>query len=505
MKFLRKSVEMENIRLLKKKLMLLTQKEFIDLLQLQEKKSIIHILISGLLRRFKNMNNILQYDDGLIKDMIFNTKEIIYSRKQHVYWNENPGEDIIDKKSIVTFDLLPRVLLSHISSYLLFTDILLFEQLNVNTFLASRLQNTSQHLDAGLFMKCLKFSNKNNGCTYNWYRFRNLESLSINCRDIVKYYHNCGYFGSVETGNFALLSKLPIWKKLTTLQILHPDRDQLFRNQLLSAVQRVEGNLSNIQYLDILSLTYQVSTFTSLSFWGTLKGVGMSFVACAEKEIISKISTRDLECFHGSLHVLRELYNQNKTQMLKELCLCQEAGDGAFLQWERFRKLQRVVISAYHVQYIEDFKSIVLVPDIEYVSITKCYGSQWQCIIGKLCEGLRNCKKSKLMLNIEIYGCINSYDICLKDFNQLIFIMNQNIRDFVLSIVIGDNCIKKVVNYINSDDDNGYHVNEIGGCIDIVSKNSKIYGKSIMSDWCMKCFFCSGDTSNGCFPLSFYS
>ena len=40
--------------------MLLTQKEFIDLLQLQEKKSIIHILISGLLRRFKNMNNILR-------------------------------------------------------------------------------------------------------------------------------------------------------------------------------------------------------------------------------------------------------------------------------------------------------------------------------------------------------------------------------------------------------------------------------------------------------------
>ena len=95
---------------------------------------------------------------------------------------------------------------------------------------------------------------------------------------------------------------------------------------------------------------------------------------------------------YGSLHILRKLYNQNKTQMLKELCLCQEAGDGAFLQWERFRKLQRVVISAYHVQYIEDFKSIVLVPDIEYIYY-KMLWFQWQCIIGKLCEGLRNCKK----------------------------------------------------------------------------------------------------------------
>ena len=124
--------------------------------------------------------------------------------------NENPGEDIIDKKSIVTFDLLPRVLLSHISSYLLFTDILLFEQLNVNTTLL-RLQNTSQHLDAGLFMKCLKFSNKNNGCTYNWYRFRILNRVD-KLQDIVKYYHNCGYFGSVETGNFVLLSKLQYGK-----------------------------------------------------------------------------------------------------------------------------------------------------------------------------------------------------------------------------------------------------------------------------------------------------
>ena len=84
--------------------------------------------------------------------------------------------------------------------------------------------------------------------------------------------------------------------------------------------------------------------------------------------------------------------------------------------------------------------------------------------------------------------------------------MNQNIRDFVLSIKMNNNSLlKKIVHYISSDNNNDYHLNEIDCCIDVVSNKSKIYAGSIMTDWSMKCFFCGDDMLNGCFPLSFYS
>ena len=495
---------MENIRLLKKKLKLLTQEELIVLLQSEEKNVIIRILISRLICRFKNMNHSLQYGERFIKNMISNVNQIIYLRKEHSDWNENPDEDIIVSESIITFDSLPNVLLSHILSYLSFSGLLLFEQLNINTFLASRFQNsTLQHLDAECFMKCLDFSHKNNGCMYNWYRFGALKSLSVNCRDVVKYYYD---FQLLERRDFGVFFKLPVWKSIEKLQILHPDGDKLFKREFLSAVERVEGNLKNVQYFDILSLNHQISSFASFTFLERLKGVGISFVAYGQKEIFCKISTKDLSCFHGSLYGLKELYNQKKTRILKELCLCQEAGDGSFLQWQELKNLERLAICAYQMQYIEEFKSIILLPDMQYVFISRCYASQWQCIINKLFEALRNCEKRKLMIKIEIYGFMSSDDVYLKDINELINIMNQNIRDFVLSIKMNNNSLlKKIVHYISSDNNNDYHLNEIGCCIDIVSNKSKIYGGSIMTDWSMKCFFCGDNMLNGCFPLSFYS
>ena len=150
------------------------------------------------------------------------------------------------------------------------------------------------------------------------------------------------------------------------------------------------------------------------------------------------------------MYGLKELYNQKKTRILKELCLCQEAGDGSFLQWQELKDLERLAICAYQMQYIEEFKSIILLPDMQYVFISRCYASQWQCIINKLCEALRGCKKRKLMIKMEIYGFMSSDDVYLKDINELINIMNQNIRDFVLSIKMNNNSLlKKIVHYLS--------------------------------------------------------
>ena len=97
---------MENIRLLKKKLKLLTQEDLFVLLQSEEKNVIIRILISRLICRFKNMNHSLQYGERFIKNMISNVNQIIYLRKEHSDWNENPDEDVIVTENIITFDYL---------------------------------------------------------------------------------------------------------------------------------------------------------------------------------------------------------------------------------------------------------------------------------------------------------------------------------------------------------------------------------------------------------------
>ena len=184
---------MEEFFRLKTRLESLSKNEFITFIKSQDHRCIMHLLFHALSKQLLTITDTEEYRATVLmmKQMTSKIDNIIYSRDNNKTQHEEEEEEEEDidininpTTSKINLNKLSSILVSHISGYLQFKDLISFEKVNRNTFIASRSPIIQNILNKDLFIKCIKYSNNNtNKYIYNLYRFRNIKSIEIDIRD----------------------------------------------------------------------------------------------------------------------------------------------------------------------------------------------------------------------------------------------------------------------------------------------------------------------------------
>eukprot|EP01084_Bolivina_argentea_P275587 470032_1 len=149
--------------------------------------------------------------------MCDNTTEIIRSRETQNDTNE-PHTNM---------DTLPNVLISSISSFLTFTDILNLEKCNRSIFIGTRSPISIQKIDSITIGRCIKYSDEYQRES-NWNRFKSITEISINIHDCFEFKQDSAYdyydyvgadYQKLTPIHQHKLKHLPIWSNLKTLNI----------------------------------------------------------------------------------------------------------------------------------------------------------------------------------------------------------------------------------------------------------------------------------------------
>ena len=505
---------------LKKKLQTLNTEQLNLFLQQQGKAKIIDILFAALQHRFMTMTNIFQYDDKFIIEMIKNMTKVIQTRSQHSskdahtkQKNTNTYEQKQNNQNHIHTELLnvlTNPIITKVASYLDLINLLNYEQLNRNIFIISRSFHKTTYLTSRDFEKCLKFSTRNNKSKYNWYRFKNVKCVSLNCPNIVRHY--CNYNPDRYTSlNPVIIDKnidlqpfltAPIWTTIERLHISKLSRYiSSFEDQLLMGVHNNPNNFSNLKYLDIQTPNYYKASLLFKCPELLKKLEGITFHRLHSEKIFNQLNP-NLKSFHGNLYTLQQLQTHKKTQKLQEICLYRYWGNDnnlhKFTKWHTLDNLQRISISGHQYSirlFNEMLKPLIYLRNLEYLCITLVTTGQWRFTLELLANIFKHCKKFKMYINIKYAANIHKSQLCHptcnQDLHQLVLNLIANVNDFVLSLnSITAKACRTPLNW----DTSKYH----GKCntikvtdyhIDITTKNSKIYPNT--PKWLMKCRACN--------------
>ena len=258
---------MEELIRFRTRIDLLSKQEFIAFISSQDHEYLINTFFNSYLYQFITMKNAPEFDRKLvnIQQMTANIDKIIHQRdkNQQTYpQNDDEDDDDMDLSKhpqSTKLDQLALSLISHVSGYLQLTDLLSFELVSRNIFIGSRSPIIPQIMLYDQFVKCLEFSN-NTRRIYNWYRFKNIKSISLPLEHTFNQYYNVKRprlnnkirrDPKPEKGrDVETFRKLPIFHNLTHLGLHYDDavNGNYFCKWLFGGLL-TKDSFPNLQYL----------------------------------------------------------------------------------------------------------------------------------------------------------------------------------------------------------------------------------------------------------------
>ena len=495
---------MEHLLKFKMRMSLLTTEEFNQLLTSFDKDYLINVLFKLLHQSFIPKSKCLSFKDNVsfINNTIQKIDKIIYSRENnHNEHDDDLDIDIQTSNKVIKLDELSLPIISLISGFLQFKDMISFEKTNKTIFIGTRSPLSLQKLDEETFTKCIKYSHENS-CIYNWFRFRNIKSVTLDADEVDELYYDDEH-PKYKDENMEILH-LPIWKSVTKLTFTNS-----WTNQTIDHILSNKTCLQNLEYLLWPADEELFNEKTSLRL-PQLQGFGAT--VGTHEYVAEKLDKEKFKSFHGWCSDLGALHDNHKAHQLQELCLFDprsKSNQDEFLAKERgdlysgFRNLKRLSINfgdmtTYNYNFIMNDLFVSNIDTLEYIGITcqyKTFGVMESKYVMKLLQHslnkIINCK-SRLTIKIRGNGVGEEGLNALKEQTQeyiqtLTDLLSQKIKDFMLILNI-DGIYKELKDKL---DTNKYLINtgicENGYCY-ISNKECAICGYN--GNWMMKCKNC---------------
>lgn len=294
---------MEHLLNFKWRMKELSKEEFAKFIITYDHKVIIDLFYNLFFVAFIAMKNSRSFEDNIatMKDMITRADEIIQERNVPSAEHDGDKDNDTNYHKVIKVDELPLPLISSISGFLPFDDVLNFEKSNKRIFIGTRSPLSLQKLDVPASTDCMEYS-ADNRCIYNWFRFRNIKEI---------------YLIHHRNEKDMEFKHLPICNTVNTLHFF-TSRCMKFQRYIIENLQCY----SNITYLDwdIEADADIIELFREQSLTlKHLKGYSGDVDGCGF--IVDALDENEFKSYHGDYLSLELLYNGNKSQQLEELCI----------------------------------------------------------------------------------------------------------------------------------------------------------------------------------------
>eukprot|EP01084_Bolivina_argentea_P156073 271979_1 len=454
---------MEHLIQLKSGVETLSTDEFIELVQSFGKDYFTTILFDHFNHYFTNSQSQREFNNTISNIRAFNKEisNIVSSRTPNAIMNAQEQELGLKLKPI-QIDEIPSVIISQISSYLLFDDLKSFEMCNRSIFTGTRSPISLYELPPEYSTLLINYirNNEYNNSYFYWYRFRKIKQFELQIDDHLLVTPGDG---EDQIEYIYSLNHIPFWNNLESLTISdygeetewqwHYDKIDMDRFvsdlttlnlQNLKQLYHDEWNISNQHMQSLLSnvSNLQFIYFHKESMCGIMptltgiRGVGnMDF----------DLYDHNLEMIPSNIQSLHlcdydEFSNKGiKFTNLKELCTqFAEKDQIDFFNSQTLTDLQRIHIStpfdqSMNNEYIRSIETLLLkMHSVNYISID-IKGDMME-IMKSLNNALKTLTMSKKSIKIRIdctFKAAIFYDVNEK-IMVLTKILEKNTNDFMI-------------------------------------------------------------------------
>ena len=490
---------MEDLIRFKVRIDSLSEEELFSFIKSQDHKYLIDTFFNSLVFQFITMKDSSVYDTNLIQiqEMIANIDNIIHSRDhQQQTYSQNDHDILKDVAAIkhphsrqsIKLSQLASPLISHISNYLELSDILSFELVSRNILIGSRSPISSHIMLYDQFQKCLEFSN-NTKFVYNWYRFKNVQSLYLHLQHTFnEYYHVAQATNDPKLRkgrDIEMFRKLPIFKNLKHLGLHYDDEDGNYFCKWLFGDLLNTDCFPNLEYLSIKSLRIQQND-PMASLLPQLQGLSVDAL-CLSDYIADNISMDKITAFQGGEGDLQQLITRRAHQ-IEECCLCCATNmfSELFLQLESFPDLKRVCLHFHENMPVNiQEQSDIYFGGLKYIVISCTNYNDLECVLDMFLNPDLNFDHDSNTIKMRIIAPDQVISMRIKNkIIRVVDFLNSEYEHVMLSLLIKeiDGSLGKIKNggyLVKTDDEKYCHIS-----------NDDCSLSDFTEDWLMKCSKC---------------